>query len=556
MPAGRLPPGNQELMSTSTENQNGERMSFENRLSPAMTSEIKVFLCALVVALLALRVGNHNLILASLWAEDGTVFLNQANAIGFHSLWLPYNGYLHLYPRITALLATWLPLSAVPLFFNVSWFLAVAAAVFSLYYFARKQAFGPMTCLLLIACVLLQPSSGETLFTLTNAQWFIGIALILYICGPNNPKPNPATYLALALAALTGPFALIALPVLLVQSLYARKAMPSLGSCLILLICSGIQLYFLINSDRMGGSRVLDTNYQHWLKALWTSLSFGLSSRTGSICALAIWVIFLTATAKQLRSGNRQAITLQISLLFLAGLLLAAGMMTEKQAPHTLSPLGAGSRYYLIPYTLLIVSAFLSFRRYPVLGLLALLLFSIICTKGFMKLDRGELQWPAYTRLAKIAGPLYIPIAPNTGAFPGWSVYTEAPTHPGRTIGLPLENTYTYNVQASIQPEGLGIQPTSSDPLIRFVVPACTDSRYIGVIINAWREQDGFVQMFWGKDFAFDEQHSLRRYYPAGDTTIQFAYERRETDNTVRLDPSENQGKIVIRDIQLSCLGN
>ena len=52
--------------------------------------------------LLALR-RPHELIAAQFWAEDGAIFFSQRLALGpWHSIFVPYNGYQHLIPRLIA----------------------------------------------------------------------------------------------------------------------------------------------------------------------------------------------------------------------------------------------------------------------------------------------------------------------------------------------------------------------------------------------------------------------------------------------------------------------
>lgn len=45
---------------------------------------------------------NGNSVEQTLWAEDGTVFINQARELGVSSLWTTYAGYFHIYPRLVA----------------------------------------------------------------------------------------------------------------------------------------------------------------------------------------------------------------------------------------------------------------------------------------------------------------------------------------------------------------------------------------------------------------------------------------------------------------------
>ena len=85
------------------------------------------------------------------WAEDGAVFYQQAHEFGFlHSVLIPYSGYVHLFPRLIAGLSLLLPLSFVPLFFNLA---ALAVQCLPAIYICtpRMQNLGPFRVRLLLA---------------------------------------------------------------------------------------------------------------------------------------------------------------------------------------------------------------------------------------------------------------------------------------------------------------------------------------------------------------------------------------------------------------------
>ncbi|MBD9515403.1 hypothetical protein [Pseudomonas sp. PDM22] len=509
----------------------------------------------LMLALLALKVGNSSLILGSLWGEDGNVFLNQALEGGVKAVWSPYNGYLHLFPRLVALLASQFPLAFIPGLFNLGWLLAVGIAVFLICHYGRQHALSNASCLILVGCVLLQPNNGEAFFTLTNAHWFIAIALILFICHPDTTKPGVFTSTALIIAGLTGPFALITLPILVLQTLLHRRMTKAAVVYLIIIGSALIQVYFLVASDRVDSTAPMDPDYRHWLQALWVFFTFGLNSVFGATCALLVWVLFAYALAMQLIRGSHQERVLQVSLLALAAMFYLAGLLTQRHEPQLLSPLGICSRYYLIPYTLLIFSAGLAFRYFATIGVLALVAFALVCIQGAVRVDRGEQQWMAYSRLAEQVSPLYIPIAPSMPAFPGWAAHVQKQLPPLTAVQIPLDQLHVYNAVRLDTPGEMALETGDVEPSIQFSLPQCQDQRYLGVVVHAWREKGGFAQLFWGQQFNFKEQRSVRRFYPTGDVVMHFAFKRRHKDDTLRLDPTENLGKSVIHDVQLVCLG-
>jgi hypothetical protein len=57
---------------------------------------------------------SYRLLNATLWAEDGTVFLHDAFKFGFKSLFISYEGYYHTLPRIVAYVVSLLPTIIIP----------------------------------------------------------------------------------------------------------------------------------------------------------------------------------------------------------------------------------------------------------------------------------------------------------------------------------------------------------------------------------------------------------------------------------------------------------
>src|SRR5688572_8258090 len=146
-----------------------------------------------------------------LWAEDGSIFLTQDEQMGLRAWWEPYNGYLHLLPRMIA----WTASHTV----DVAWWPAVyngLAFVISVALFARlasRRIDVPGKPWLMLSFVLLV-STGETLINVTNLQWVTAFFLVLQLFA------TPATTLAqrlgdiaiIIVVGLNGPFAIVFLP--------------------------------------------------------------------------------------------------------------------------------------------------------------------------------------------------------------------------------------------------------------------------------------------------------------------------------------------------------
>ncbi len=111
---------------------------------------------------------------ADLYAEEATVFLQQALTNPVSTLFSPYGGYFHTLPRIVAITSTFLPLEATPYFFNIVCFL-IAGLVFSTItndeyqWLIHKKNHRILVALLF--CML--PGLPEIAGNLTNLHWIL-----------------------------------------------------------------------------------------------------------------------------------------------------------------------------------------------------------------------------------------------------------------------------------------------------------------------------------------------------------------------------------------------
>jgi len=72
----------------------------------------------LVLVVLFMKIGDVNFLDGRyLWAEDGNVFVNGALSMGWESIFNPYAGYIHLYPRLISFFAVQLDLRFLPIVF-------------------------------------------------------------------------------------------------------------------------------------------------------------------------------------------------------------------------------------------------------------------------------------------------------------------------------------------------------------------------------------------------------------------------------------------------------
>ncbi len=192
------------------------------------------------------------------WAEDG-YFFERNIRIGLDAVFLPYNGYLHLVPRLIAIGAS---------FFDPLWIPAcyVLSALFlTLYVAARTQSarmpFAPSAGYAL--AVVLVPDWRDGLLNVTNIQFTLaaGLLLVLISQDPKNRWQYTHDVLATILLGLTGPFSVLFSPFFALRVWWRRSR-----SSVVLAICAvttgSVQGYeILTHPVPLGNSSAIDWAY-------------------------------------------------------------------------------------------------------------------------------------------------------------------------------------------------------------------------------------------------------------------------------------------------------
>ena len=233
------------------------RQSVEQRLPPrlhgVLVSAALIGLCTLGYYLRRPSVSLQ----PGLYAEDGSIFLQQAIDQGFGSLLRLYAGYSHLLQRLTALTAVNLlsPLAYPGFFLLVAW-VSWLLPLISVEALIGAGVFGRVMRVTYIPYVY-YPYAGETYLNLPNAYIFFPLGFILMAYGAvaqqgsGRPEAFRAPLLKALLllyglvAALTGPFvAIYTIPLLIFHGL-RRRRLPIRPLWLSLpVLLSSLQIYF------------------------------------------------------------------------------------------------------------------------------------------------------------------------------------------------------------------------------------------------------------------------------------------------------------------------
>ena len=181
-----------------------------------------------------------------LWAEDGSIFLVQNEQMGVSAWWEPYNGYLHLLPRLIAWIASHVA--------DVAWWPAIyngfafAINVALFVRLASRRVELPHKAGLMLAFVLVV-GTGEVLINVTNLQWVTAFFLLLQLfTRPAETGGQRVGDLAiLGIVGLNGPFPILFWPLFADRAWRSRNA-DAWSALAVVTLCSAAQGWFLIGT--------------------------------------------------------------------------------------------------------------------------------------------------------------------------------------------------------------------------------------------------------------------------------------------------------------------
>ncbi|MFW0883665.1 hypothetical protein ACMCNP_01155 [Candidatus Acidulodesulfobacterium sp. H_13] len=513
-----------------------------------------VFLFGIIITVLFFRLGNINFFDGRyLWAEDGNIFINQALSIGIVSILTPYAGYLHLYPRLITLFAVNLNLVYLPILLFLGWITGVIFSMYIIFKWLIAQKINTFIAFFIISLILLQPSKGEVFFTITNIQWFLAIGLIIIIIDQSY-KMNIRNTLILIVLGLTGPFSALFLPVLFLNSLIKKDLRDNHLKYILIVLTSLVQIYFMYESKRISGK--IDTNIFDWLKSFYIFFTSGGKGLIAILSILISSVVFMYIVKSLYNLYKNNLDNNQITgllLIFTSGIVYFAGLWQSK-FPLTLSPMGGGNRYFFVPYALLVIVLPFLIKNKKILFIL--FVFIIIIDVGqFTKVDRRSLNFESYIWMSKYVPKLIIPINPQWSTYPGWYIHVNNlnRTDAQQAVLKIKLNLNIVRILNASKNNNKFISANNDTQIIFDLPKECRSSKNIGIEIGLDREQKGWSEIFFRKQKNhFSINNSLRRFYPAGNVTMQYAFENKDTYQ-VRIDPAGKQETIKMKSILLYC---
>lgn len=547
-------------------------------LKPSATQTSHIFLLLFTSIALLARIESVGYVAGNLMAEDGPIFVSQSYELGIRSLWMEYYGYLFTYQRIVALFATQLPPGATPHIFAAAWLLSFFSILWVLKVRQGISGLNGHLVLLLLCAIALQPNRAASFFFLYSAHCNLGISLAFLICIPSEKTISPLEALFLILASLSGAFSIFLTAVLALQLAILRDFSIRKVTYILVTACAIIQAISILASPRFSQASP-DGDAMHWMQFISSFFLFGMNSKLIYMAAVMFWSITFVFFCKWIADkGAHQNTTLWLSPLFsslTAISILIASALSVGDILANLSPLDAYHWHFLVPYSLVFYIAITCTRDHMAWHITTAVLIGVICLAGLIAVARIDeetaklwkiprnIQWAAYTEFQKIEPNVLIPVYPSLPVYPplwhaklkssvGDNSVSLAVRRP--TILVPLSG-----VSEEIDPATDSKPSTSAAATgrtLRFdIKDRCATSAYLALEVDVWRSKMGWARVSWGRPGSFNDERSLRRFYPEGSALMQFAFRRDLADYMVRLDLTEGVDESESRMVKNLLLG-
>lgn len=316
---------------------------------------------AILLAILFYRMPGR-FISGYLWAEDATTFIADFAEFGWHSLLVPYAGYLHILPRLaTGVVLTIFPLENVPYVLPlVCTFIYTIAVGFAAVAFSRFEGARSWIVVLAALSPFIVPHGGEVFLTVTNLQWVVSpfFALLLWdtflLSRPTRFDAKVAVRLiVIAILSLTGPFSVFLAPLCVLAFFLTfksrPKSWPAAFSLLILIIAALIQLT-LMRAGSSGPGLNKDTLTQIPLEALKHVVAEFYFPQVvlGTTVNCIVLAIVVLAGASYAIARSRFRLAAGVFVTFGILIWIAAVIRLNDSSVHY-SWFGGGTRYLYIP---------------------------------------------------------------------------------------------------------------------------------------------------------------------------------------------------------------
>ena len=509
----------------------------------------------IVTSLLLIKLGNL-LVDQTLWAEDGPIFISQSRELGAQSIWKEHAGYLNLYPRLSSYFASFFDIGLTPIIFLIFCGLSYTALVYVIINKGTLLKKSRLESLLLAILIIFQPHRDEVFFNITNAQWWIGSALCIFVLVYFNGQEKNSLFKStiIFVASLTGPFSLFLLPLLAFNLVILRNWRDRKLVYIPVLLGAFIQLIFVLNSQRIySGEWIFEDQLQHLLTGIKTLIFFGSDLKLLRFFSIILWIMILSQLIRVginfVKKNKNNAQNIQaILLLFAAAFYYASPIFLLMAPAEILSPLGSGARYFFITYSLIFFAAWLLFSNNKVLRITVLSIILLIdCLSNPFKWaeDRVNHQFQSYVEFSKYNKDVVI--KNNPYAIPDalhWKIIL-----PNRELKkISGEMGFDLSWKKDEVSANLGHRTFFVE-----LFEKCNDSKHIGIELKTNSTKSGVLQLAWGNEEIFLTKNFLDEQFFSGESKIYFALPSSKAKHLL-LKSSKVEDDFEIKSTKLYCL--
>jgi hypothetical protein len=319
------------------------------------TPRLTWWLLALIVALLALRYPSA-LRTPQLWAEDGSIFLTQQDLVGIRAFAIPYMGYLHTVPRITA----WLAAHTLD---PAWWPLGYNGAAFAMWVFVIARLFSARLDLphrpWLALAVIFGAMTNEVVFNITNVQWVAALLLVLQVlmAPPANAWQRTVDLVVVGVMGVTGPFGIVFLPLFAWRYWRDRRA-DNLVVLLVAATAAAVQVWFIVHTGPKFDYQAQPIHLAPILTVLarrlliWPALGDHVALALPKLAVgLGGGLVIAALVIRSLRPDPRRR--LRVTILAALALIVIAGVYRTRPDTWADDNLVFGDRYFYLPRVLL-----------------------------------------------------------------------------------------------------------------------------------------------------------------------------------------------------------
>lgn len=288
------------------------------------------------------------------WGEEGNIFYAQQMNLGWNALTTTHAGYLHAYPRLVALIFSWVPVQNIPYVYHLGSLFAHVLLLYALFRFIGDDT--RIRALAALSTVIL-PHNGEAFLNLPNTISVLApIVTLLYFSEKTSLKKALFENFLIAVVMISGPYGLIQLPLLFVAWMlqgFNRNKISILLTCTVFAL---VQLAFMdlqVRPPRENPLTLLGL-----LKATSTFVYYYLFAFFGVIhevwlrfIIISLGFFFMWRKLKDTKLPKDHLVT-GITII-IAGLAIWGAALVKGLGDYLfISPVGPGGRYFWPPYVL------------------------------------------------------------------------------------------------------------------------------------------------------------------------------------------------------------